>query len=283
MIKPRPKPLAADPGEEREAPSKAGVATPALLGAKRIYDRRINDIYIGTKITIDSLTARRAELAATGEKRYSHFVVPSGGERREARIRRDAQGMENIFSRMIEQDERSKSLLMAVSLTEDFLSSVLKVILRAYPDRIVRGPNDGAGTLSVSLAELVEKGQEQILEEKVQARLYSAFHAAPDQYLRYVGAILRFDLPAAAVSAFIEAKATRDIIVHASGRVNSTYLAKARELRRGDIGEILVIDHAYFYEALANMKALTLGIHQGLMTGYGDDPLIATQMDRLDG
>ena len=45
----------------------------------------------------------------------------------------------------------------------------------------------------------------------------------------------------------------------------------------------LVIDHAYFYDALANMKTLILGIHQGLMTGYGDDPLIAAQMDRLDG
>lgn len=56
--------------------------------------------------------------------------------------------------------------------------------------------------------------------------------------------------------AFVEIKASRDIIIHNSGLINKLYVEKAGDKSRGDAGEELVIDDAYFRHVIVTLKAL---------------------------
>ncbi len=234
------------------------------------YIRRLNDLHVGTRITLDGLALKRDQID-TDEKPWYNFVVPSGGERETARIRRNPAQMIQILDIMIANGERSKALLVAVSITEDYLLNVLKLMLRAYPERIVRGARGGDAAMAVPLIEILQKGRDEILEEKIQSRLTNALYASPADYLKYLRDTLEVELTEARTAAFIETKATRDIIIHANGRVNEKYLEKAGALGRAAHGENLGIDQDYFDRSLANMKALMLEISGRIHAKYADD------------
>jgi hypothetical protein len=67
---------------------------------------------------------------------------------------------------------------------------------------------------------------------------------------------------------YYEIAATRDLIVHNSSVVNQLYLDKAREKARGKIGETLVVDKAYYYDALAKMKKVSGAIKRDVEKKY---------------
>lgn len=237
------------------------------------YVRQLNDLYVGTKIVLDALALKLAEIESSGKDKY-HFVVPSGGKRETARINRDLPTMVAMLENMMAKDERSKSLLVAVSITEDFLMNMLKLVLRAYPDRITRGTKGGEAAMAVPLIEVIEKGRDEILEEKIQSRLSSALYASPAEYLKYIRGTLAIVLSEERMNIFIEIKATRDIVIHANGRANEKYVEKAGTLRRGEAGDMLSVDQEYFDRSIANMKGLMLEIGSGLQTKYDADPQV---------
>jgi hypothetical protein len=68
----------------------------------------------------------------------------------------------------------------------------------------------------------------------------------PAEYLEYLGHIIESQLLASVIDPFSELCATRDLIVHAQGKISEEYIAKAGSLSRGTIGDVLVMDRKYF-------------------------------------
>jgi len=79
----------------------------------------------------------------------------------------------------------------------------------------------------------------------------------PSEYLDKAAKVLAIELDSDIVNAFIEIKASRDIIIHNSGRINKLYVEKAGDQRRGEDSEELVIDRAYFRHVIVTLKKLS--------------------------
>lgn len=251
----------------------------SLKRYKDRYIKRLNDLHVGTQITVAALIARQEQLdQKKSQSSYHHFVVPSGGSRPEARIRRDKKQMANLLSRMADQEEYGKSLMLAVSITEDYLANVLKLMLRAYPERLERGLKNGPSDAEIHLGELLRKSKEEILEDWVRSRILSAIYASPSAYLRYTKHVLEIEIDQCVMFAFVETKATRDVLVHSQGIVDQRYLEKATSRARAKRGEPITIDKSYFGSSIATMKALIMSIHDAVQHRYADEQAVIAQL-----
>ena len=266
-------------------PVRKRLKRPMLMTLERIggvYVRRLNDIHVATQMTIAALERHRADIGATGDDDAHHnYTVPSSGQKETANIRRRRREIRTLLDALIEHGERGKSLLLAVSVTEDFILNALKLILRAHPDRMNRGLRGGDAETTIKLDEFLTKDRNAILEERIQSRLHRALYASPAEYLRYIGDVLEFPIDADHTAAFIEAKATRDILVRADGCANEKYEEKAGALKRGTAGQRLPVDAAYFDGCVQIMKRLVTGIHSAVQERYREDEAVNREVSRF--
>jgi hypothetical protein len=271
LAAPKPKPA------KLKTRSKRGPLT--LAAHKTRYIKRLNDLHVGTQTTVSALIAHREQLDSVenvnGDR---HFVVPSGGSRPEARISRNKAQMSALLTRMADQEEYGKALMLAVSITEDYRANMLKLLLRAYPERLTRGLKNGQSDSEIRLEELLRKSKDEILEDWVQRRLDSAIYASPEAYLTYLKSVLSIDIDRAIMFAFVEAKATRDVLVHSQGIVDKRYREKAGLRARAKSGEALPIDRGYFNGAIASINSLIMSIHDAAEAKYSDDAAVSAQL-----
>ena len=93
----------------------------------------------------------------------------------------------------------------------------------------------------------------------------------PSEYLEYLSQIIEGHLSNRTVDRFCELCATRDLIVHAQGKINEEYLAKARAQARAKLGEIIVVDKRYFDSSMVSIKDLYRAIHSIMRRKYVKD------------
>lgn len=248
---------------------------------KRVYYKRLNDVHLGTQLTLRSLTSLAETMAQQRKKsRYHHFVVPSGGTA-VGRIRRDPEQMAKLIEKLVASDECAKALLLCVGITEDYLHNVMRMMLRAYPERLAHGPKGGASDAPITLDDLLQKGRDEIVDERIRLRLHRVLHAKPTDYLSYLCAILQLQIDNDTVDKFIEAKATRDVVVHANGRANEIYTEKAGSLARVSDGQRLDVGQPYFDACVATMKRLIGEINDGLTEKCQGDVQVLSAANRF--
>ena len=98
---------------------------------------------------------------------------------------------------------------------------------------------------------------DEVLEHTITDHLNSVFYAAPKAYLEYLSKIAETKVTDPAFDDYIELKATRDLLVHNSRVVNSTYLNKAGQKARGAEGDRIAVDSGYFDRSLATLKRIS--------------------------
>ncbi|MGB8839851.1 MAG: hypothetical protein WCC64_02165 [Aliidongia sp.] len=252
----------------------------SLESYKQVYFRRLNDVHIAAQVTCAALDAHRRSLVSLSKKaganRFHHYEVPSAG-RPTARIRRERRDVEALVKRAMEAGEYQKSLVLAVSITEDYIINILKLLLRAHPERLVRGVKGGDARSTIQVEDFVSRGRDEIIEELIRARISGVLYGKPAEYLKYLAMIMEIEVPQDTLEAFFEIKATRDIIVHADGRVNDRYVEKAGGRARAEVGKLLVADRVYFDGAIAAMKNLIRQIHDGVCAKYAEDEEVRRQ------
>ena len=140
-----------------------------------------------------------------------------------------------------------------------------------YPERICIAVKGTEGKIQIDLSELVKHGAEKIVEDKIRARLLQTTYAAPAEYLQYLNNILRRRIASEAMELFTEAKACRDIIVHAQGIINERYVEKAGALARAHVGERLPIDLPYFNSVVGTIKDVYASIYDAVISEFGND------------
>jgi hypothetical protein len=239
---------------------------------KSRYVSRLNNLHVGTQITVAALKLQLDQIASDErrDKRY-HFRVPSSGGQPIARIHRDERGMRELMQSMIEGGEYSKGLLSAVSITEDFVANLLRLTLRAYPDRLLRGRRNGEAAQAVELSAIIGRTTEQVVDGVIEQRLRRMMQGSPKDYLRCAREWFCIELNDAVVASFVEIKATRDLLVHSDGVTDNTYAQKAGDLARVPVGSIVPMNRAYFDAAIATMKVLIATFGESLSSQYGDD------------
>lgn len=253
----------------------------SLKQLKDFYFKRLNDIYIASQLTRFALAAYMADIAAGGTKsRYRYFEVPSGGKPT-ARIRREKADVALILSASRDEGELQKSLVLAVAVTEDFLMNAMRMVLRAYPERLLRGIKGGDAKISIDFESFLTKDRSDILEEQIASRLQDSFYASPSTYLQFLAQTLEIALPEDAFSSFVEIKASRDVVVHGNGVADPVYARKAADRARAAAGHLLPIDQAYFDGAIAALKTLIGLVGDALAVRYRTDERVKAQAIRL--
>jgi len=269
-------------GTSSSAPAKADPSQQnrTLQIHEDLYLERLNEVHFGTQITLSALKTVRDGVPKKTGSPFHHFEVPTGSGTF-ARIRRGAKGVERLLDRLMTEDEYGKSLLMMVSITEDYVINMLRMILRAHPDRLTIGLGGGTSEKTVPIAFLLTKGWSVVLEELIEERIYQSLHASPAQYIKFLKRLLHVEVGDALMASFAEVKATRDVIVHAKGLANAVYVRKAGSRSRAPAGSRLPMDRNYFDGCTMTMKELISNIHRQIGVKYADDPDVQREAGRL--
>ena len=115
---------------------------------------------------------------------------------------------------------------------------------------------------------LTSSNKDDIVLRVIDLHLNSLFYAKPSEYFAYIENTLDIKIPEAAKANYIEAKATRDIIVHNSGVANETYAQKAAKKARAKPGEALAFDEEYPKAVIGTMKLVVSAIHNACVKKY---------------
>ncbi|QYD70106.1 hypothetical protein KZJ38_07285 [Paraburkholderia edwinii] len=102
-----------------------------------------------------------------------------------------------------------------------------------------------------------EGSREEVISRFVALKCEALMFAKPSEYIDKLAKVLAKPLDVGLVSAFIEIKASRDIIIHNNGRINKLFVEKAGDKARGKIGDELKVEarnrsrHSYRRRSLA--------------------------------
>jgi hypothetical protein len=218
--------------------------------------REMNDFHIFLSQADSVLREARAPLVSSKHMKDRRYYVPSTGRAKFAE--RTDQELKSIYDRFLSTGLYESFLVAAISSFESFLLKVLRETISEYPGKLsisVPGVNacKTASVTAVFEAANLKEAQEAIIEEHLSGVMY----AQPKAYIEYVKKVIGIEADDKAFHAFLEIKATRDLLVHNGGTVNSVYLAKAGKMARGELDQKLRVDRKYFEKCLAVLKRIS--------------------------
>ncbi|EGF92524.1 hypothetical protein ABI_09610 [Asticcacaulis biprosthecium C19] len=249
----------------------------ALFAAQRYVPlRKLNDIFIESQLAVQGLKTIRADFAARQAKKQTRYrlLAPS--------IKAEPVGLSRNISTIIElvdarisSKEYVQSLVFSIALIEDYISTCLTLIIRAYPQKLLtsaKGKQAAEDEIkTIMLKDVIEaKSIGDLISDKAEKRVRDALYATPTQLKGYMASIFGFAIKDDIWGKYVELKATRDIYVHGDGRANDIYVGKAGALARAKRGDMLPIDSAYFNDSIVCLKNVLTDVYRGLKSKYGD-------------
>ncbi len=230
--------------------------------------RRLNDTHIFARQSIPVLEEVRDEYLQSRSKRDKKYYVPYKGRSKFAK-RTDAE-LKKIFDKYIDSELYANLIIASVSQFESFLADVLSHVIFCYPQKLSTNVKGISISKDVPLEFLVgSKSISEALEKEIDRRINEVFHASPALYFAYFKEIMGVDTTDEVFEDYIEIKATRDLLVHNTGRINQIYLTKAGEKARGKSGDSLEIHEEYFEHCIAVMKRVSGIVQRDIEDKFG--------------
>ncbi len=227
--------------------------------------KALNNLYVVNTIVQNSLKEAKDNLKSKKIAKLHYEIPVVTGEtiavaRRKSKIIR-------LLDEAINRDLYSQALIAAVALTEDYLSKSLATILSWYPQKL---PNSDNKKIDFSLI-LNTKNKDELIQRIIAKYIDSIFYSSPAKYFETIQKMLAITFPDKIKEQFSEIKATRDLLVHNSGIINSLYLTKSSKLARGAEGETVLLNNNYFDNSLRCMKKIITSTYLQLLEKYGDN------------
>jgi hypothetical protein len=227
--------------------------------------RFLNDTFIFVSLIRPSLKDQADKFGLSTSKAKKPYRVPKKNSFILSK-RRDI----DIHHLLLMQHDKGlfESLISSIiSRVEAFLIECLEIAVSTHPGKLSVLMDDRQGVpLDVFLA---GSTKEDILAEMVRLKAENLTYLPPAKYIERLEKVLSIELQDFVVKDFIEAKASRDIIVHGTGIINSTYLAKAGERARGKLQEQLSVDVKYFQHVVVTAKRLSGDIAHKVEEQFG--------------
>lgn len=246
-------------------PKKKNLVEKIFQRHRRLY-RELNDIYIFVSKTVPLLAAAaKVSASADGDPDDARLFKVPGKHGKAGVARRNPKELTSLFDRFAKNELYENLLVSSVSRFEFFLSDVIGAVLKHSPKKLVIGPKGGDSGKQVTVQLVVDADSlEELIDDVIEQRLQSIFHAEPKEYCTYFNAVSELGITQGKFASFFEIKATRDLIVHNSLRVNDLYLKKAGNLGRGKLGQKLEVDKEYFEKSISHMKTLSTAIEEAI-------------------
>ncbi len=224
--------------------------------------RFLNDLWIFTQLVRPQFKARGEELRASKSKAKKRYPVPKRS--RVTISRRTDADVGQVFIAQYERGVFETNIISIVSRTEAFVQECLLIAISANPEKLSILDKSG---IPLDLF-LTHEDRSALLERLVALRCQELMFAKPADYMRKVSEVLSVEIPEDRIEAYIELKATRDVLIHNQGLINRIYLDKAGQSARGGLGEELEIDADYFGEAIMSSKGLSGAIQAATEEKY---------------
>ena len=216
----------------------------------RLY-RYLNDAWIFTALLRPELKNRGDKLRASKSKAKKPYPVPKRKGTVTSRRRDEDIGL--IFYAQHERGVFETNIVSMVSRLEAFIQECIAIAASAFPAKLSVLADKSGIPLDLFLE---HEDREDVVGRFVALKCEGLMFSKPSEYLDKAAKVLSIELEPETVRAFVEIKASRDIIIHNSGLINKLYVEKAGDKSRGDPGEELVIDDAYFRHVIVTLKAL---------------------------
>jgi hypothetical protein len=214
--------------------------------------RYLNDAWIFTDLLRPDLEERAKKLRASKSKAKKPYKVPKKGSSAISKRRDDDIG--NVFMAQHDRGIFETHIVSMVSRTEAFLQDAVSIVACAYPNKLSILADKGGIPLDLFLQ---SEERDDVIRRFVALRCEGLMFGKPSDYLDKTAKVLAIELDEDIIKDFIEIKASRDIVIHNSGRINTLYVDKAGDRRRGDTGDELEIDRDYFKHVLITLKRLS--------------------------
>lgn len=155
-------------------------------------------------------------------------------------------------------DLLSSTLQQFVSIFESFLFDALRQWLLAFPISLAKRQISAKEVLSLP-------DKPAILDALVEKELRDVLYDRPANWFQYLNDHVDVGAPSTAeADAFAELKATRDLLVHSRGIVNTYYVSKAGSAARGTPGDHLEITEPYHLASWQLLCKLVSDIGTGM-------------------
>ena len=231
--------------------------------------RGLNNLYVLANLTSKALFEMQRR-AARGEEDELEFEAPSANNETTT-VTRDRTQLDSLLVQARKRGIYEQSLVTAVGVTEDYLQRTLRLVLRWYPGKLRLNIDGSQTNKNVPMELILGAGSlSEVVDALIQRQLISTFYGSPERYFQYIENILSIKLDKELKAGFSEIKATRDIIIHNSGKANEIYVEKAGQKARGQAGEDLEVDADYFKHSIGTMKKMIQQIFRRCLGKYSE-------------
>ena len=232
--------------------------------------KALNNTYVLTSLIEKSLRAEQRTLSPSKKQADQEYEVPSStGEA--TVLSRDSAEIFRLLENAYVSGIYEQAIIAAVALTEDYLQTTLKTVLRWFPQKLKQNVAGENVLKNIGIDMILEaKSKKQLVSRLINKQMQGIFYGAPTRYFEYIEAVLNIKLSTDLKNQFVEIKATRDVVVHNSGKANETYLEKAGKLARAANREKLPVTAEYFTSAIAGLKKLVVVLYKQVLDTYGN-------------
>ncbi|MCR9264129.1 MAG: hypothetical protein NXH86_08210 [Flavobacteriaceae bacterium] len=226
----------------------------------------INDTFLWVSVSIIAM-----ETIAESDDflNIKKFEVPSRVKGKT--VKRKPEDLKKIIGLAVNTDLYQSTFIYIVAQFEAFLSDIISLCLKYDQRKLRMNVSGGASNKKVDISEVLNcKTQDNIIDLIIDKQLGDLFYAGPKKQREYIEKVLSVELEEAQWLNWFEYKATRDLLVHNSGKINSIYLEKTGEKARGKLNEKIELNKEYFDDALSNIKSMIGRIDKGIRKSVKD-------------
>ncbi len=214
--------------------------------------RYINNAWIFSTLIEPDLKKKAQRLLSSRSKAKKGYKAPKKSSWTVSK-RRDYD-IGQLFQAQFERGIFETNIISMVSRTEAFIQDSVAAAACAYPQKLSILADKGGVPIDLVLE---NEDRNDLIRRFVYLKCEGLMFAKPKDYLEKASKVLAIELEQETVSAYIEIKASRDIIVHGSGVANNLYLEKSGNAARAALGDELPIDREYFKSVVINLKRLS--------------------------
>lgn len=228
------------------------------LVSKKIYKkhlafyRHINDSWIFIDLLRPYLKEQGKKLIDSPSNAKKPYQTPKKGGW--VTNKRQDKYIGEIYKKQHNRGLYETNIVSIVSRFEAFIQDCVSIAACAYPEKLkILSDKNG---IPVDLL-LENENREDLIQRFVAMKCDQLMYSRPQDYLERASKIISIALETESISAFIEIKATRDIVVHGGGIASKVYLEKAGIQARASLGEELPIDRNYFINVVTTLKKIS--------------------------
>ena len=229
----------------------------------RLY-RYLNDTWIFTTLIRPMLDERVTKFENNTPKGKRYYTVPK--ERSHVLSRRTNQDVAQIFRSQYQKGIFESNIISIISKIEAFIQDCMIITILNIPEKISIISEKGGIPFELFLK---HDDKNDILRSYVTVLCSNLLFSKPNEYMDKFCKLLSISLDIDIINQYIESKASRDIIIHNTGKINKLYIEKSGKYSRGEEGDELIIDLKYFKKTVILAKKLSGSIQAKVEAKYG--------------